>query len=101
MAIAIFIEIIFSLLAMHIACVRGAIKRKKLVFLDIVRTSETPSPPPINLDTQNFSVKENFGLSQTPPPFGKKISVFGQNIQKKCEFLDILPNFLLKPFWIG
>ena len=35
--------------------IRGAIKRKKLVFLDIVRTSETP--PPINLDTQNFSVR--------------------------------------------
>ena len=42
--------------------------KKNWFFLDIVRTSETPPPPPINFDTPNFSVKENFGLSQTPPP---------------------------------
>ena len=41
--------------------------KENCFFLDIVRTSETPSPPPINLDTQKFSVKENFGLSQPPP----------------------------------
>ena len=74
----------------HICTVGGAIKRKKLFFFNIVRTSETPPSPPINLDTQNFSVKENFGLSQTPPPplrkYVNKKNSFGRNIKKSAFF---------------
>ena len=53
-------------------CVRGAIN--KTSFFLFPRTSETP-----------------------PPPLRKKIKkkVLGK-ISKKCDFLDILPNFLLK-----
>ena len=72
--------------AWHIICshpLGEQSNKKNWFFLDIVRTSETP--PPINLDTQKFSVKENFGLSQTPPLLYEKYP-------KKAQFSAKYPK---------
>ena len=77
--------------------VRGAIKRKKLVFFGHCPNERDPPAPPINLDTQNFSVKENFGLSQTPPlhyeKMSKKTPVFGKISKKNAIFWIFCPIF--------
>ena len=74
----------------------GAIK-KNCFFFNISRTSETP----LSIWMAKMFLLRKFWIEPDPPSFTKKKNSFGQNIQKKCDFLDILPNFLLKPFWIG
>ena len=78
-------------------CLGEQSNEKYWFFLDIVRTSEPPPLPPINLDTQNFSVKENFGLSQIPPLLYEKMSkknpVLGEISKKNAIFLILCPIF--------
>ena len=51
-----------------ISCLGEASFKKNWFFSEKIQTSETPPPPPINLDGQIFSVNRNFGLAETPPP---------------------------------
>ena len=79
--------------------VRGAIKRKKLVFFGHCPNERDPPAPPINLDTQNFSVKENFGLSQIPPLLYEKMSKknqFWAKYPKKMRFFGYFAQFSAK-----
>ena len=71
---------------------------KKLVFFGhCPNGQDPPPPPPINLDTQNFSVKENFGLSQIPPLLYEKMSkknpVLGEISKKNAIFWIFCPIF--------
>ena len=45
---------------------RGAIKKKIWYFFKFPRTSKPPLPP-VNLDGQNFSVKEILDSAKHPP----------------------------------
>ena len=112
-----FHQVHFCCWGMLLGALGEASFKKNWFFSEKIQTSETPPPPPINLDGQIFSVNRNFGLAETPPPnskkfwvFSDKIPSFWQNMPKNLIFLltEILdwvrpPPLLTKnseKFWV-
>ena len=80
----------------------GSNQIRKTGFFWTLSERARPPRPPLSIWTpKNFLLRKILDWARPPPSFTKNIQKkpsFRQNIQKKC---DILPNFQLKPFWIG